>query len=333
MTAQAATAPTRSSRPRLVGTPKPKQDGKARVPEIAIRRGGEVSPAAYRLYTYYCARRNNESGGWRVKDEEAAGALDLSRSRVCEARNELRRDGWIADLGGHFIRPLVGFEEVEEPTESVESPTGNVEDSTEIVEFSTSGIDKDRARGSTSYSPPATTHTPPRAPLNAAPATAGAGVGVARPELSDFRAWAEDKKARGEKIDSAEALARARWKDGTADDVVAAWLSARRSGVVESAAPASAASTAPAELGPDEVNVLIAVVADMLRDGRELADIHEQLGRAIRPPQWAYIESVATAQARVKSPSAASAPPSPPAATPPVVQGRFGSAKEVGAHT
>src|SRR5215218_6297067 len=139
--ARTAPLPASSSQPRLVREP----DGNARVPELAIRRGGEVSPAAYRLYTWYCARRNNESEGWQVPNKKASEALGISRTRVCEARNELRRAGWIADLGEDFIKPLVGFEAVENSTLPVENSIG--------------AIDKDRARGSTSYSPPTKTHT------------------------------------------------------------------------------------------------------------------------------------------------------------------------------
>jgi hypothetical protein len=129
------------------------------VPETAILRGGEVSPAAFRLYCYYCARRNNESGGWRVKNREAAEALDLSRSRVSEARKELLGEGWIVDLGADFIMPLMGFEAVESSTESVENSNADVENSNESVENSTLLIDKDRAVLLLTYHPRYYPHT------------------------------------------------------------------------------------------------------------------------------------------------------------------------------
>jgi hypothetical protein len=222
-----APQPADPARPRLVRKP----DGKARVPETAIKRGGEVSPAAYRLYTWYCARRNNESGGWRVPNKEAAEALGISRNRVCEARNELRAGGWIKDLGGDFIRPLVGFDAVEDSTQPVENSIGAVEDSTQPVENSIGAIDKDRARGSyTSYSPPTTAHTL-SAPFDAHPsATRATRAGGGGRFLSSFNLqteclpWAKAMKAADPSIRSAAALARARYEDGTADDEIAAWL-------------------------------------------------------------------------------------------------------------
>jgi hypothetical protein len=114
------------------------------IPDEAIERSGEVSPAAFRLYAYYCARRNKATGGWACGDKAAAEYLKVSRSRVCEARNELARAGWITLAEGDFVTPQLGFKPVEISTPPVEIstpvvefPTGKVEISTASVEIST----------------------------------------------------------------------------------------------------------------------------------------------------------------------------------------------------
>lgn len=135
--------------------------GFASIPEIAIERGGELSPAAFRLYCYYCARRNRATGGWRVRDKDAAARLGMSRSRLCEARNELRDKGWIACEEGDFIRPLTGLNHVENSTGGVGSSAGTVEDSAVSVGDSTGRIYKERARGSTDPITSPNTNTPP----------------------------------------------------------------------------------------------------------------------------------------------------------------------------
>jgi len=201
------------------------------VPEIAIKLGGEVSPAAFRLFCYYCARRNNESGGWRVKNREAAEALGISRSRVSEARKELRGAGWIADEGKDFIRPLMGFQAVESSTESVEFSTAPVESSTESVEFSTGDIDKDRARGSTSHLPPTLPPTTPRPRVTPTPQSANAGVSVGS---SESRFSLEERKAHA----AANGL-KGGWltnsRDGRYDEMIADQLARRTPEAVEQA--------------------------------------------------------------------------------------------------
>jgi hypothetical protein len=154
--------------------------GFASIPETAIERCGELSPAAFYLFCYYCARRNKVTGGWRVRDKDAAARIGMSRNRLCEARNELRAKGWIACEGGNFIRPLMGFNPVESSTDAVEFPTASVEDSTLSVGGSTGRIYKERARGFTDPTTSPNTDTPP--PLAAAPRPA-----PARPHVGGVR--------------------------------------------------------------------------------------------------------------------------------------------------
>src|SRR5215210_3077802 len=105
----------------------------ARIPEEVICRAyRELSHAAYALYSWYCARRNHQTGVWCCPIPKAAAALGMDTNTAYEARKELlgyRRvrgaDGkrkwalvaepWIALGPGDETRPLVGFEDAAPP--------------------------------------------------------------------------------------------------------------------------------------------------------------------------------------------------------------------------
>lgn len=76
-----------------------------------------------------------------------------------------------------------------------------------------------------------THRAPARGRPSAARAARAGGGGASHLSRFDFQTqcvpWAEAAKAADPSIRSARALARARWKDGTADDEIAAWLESR----------------------------------------------------------------------------------------------------------
>ena len=217
-------------------------------------------------------------------NDRVRGAREVNARRSQKAREKSlegrREDVSLSDSGVSDTPPQADVSDTPPPVSETHHPwcAGHTDDN------------QGKDRGKTDPPPARVRATSPR------PA-AGAGGGGSRFPFSDLLAWAEDKKARGEKIDSAYAVARARWRDGTADDEVAAWLDSQRSRDAATPAP-----SVPPELSAEELKAQIAVVTDMLRDGRELCDIGAQLGGAIRQAQWQQIASVAEAQAKLTPP-------------------------------
>jgi hypothetical protein len=110
----------------------------ASIPDKAILHFCDLSPAEIKVYAFYCKSRNRQSGGWKCSDLYVATEMQMSRNRVSEARSGLEKKGWIKVEQDYFIRPIFGFDSVENSTSVVENSTKSVEISTESVENSTS---------------------------------------------------------------------------------------------------------------------------------------------------------------------------------------------------
>ena len=83
------------------------------IPDQAVLASGEISSTAFRLYAFYCMRRNRKSGGYNCPRASVAAALpDIQRASYFTLKKELLSKGWI-DSNGDFIRPVKGFESPE----------------------------------------------------------------------------------------------------------------------------------------------------------------------------------------------------------------------------
>jgi hypothetical protein len=120
-------------------------------------------------------------------------------------------------------------------------------------------------------------------------------------KLADYRAYAKAKTS----IREPDAWASTHFDLRDRDELVREWLDADKG------------ETPRAErrdLTPDELQEQVNVVAAMLEDGQTLPQIQSQLGRAIKPAQWAQIASTARAQAKPpKLDTAGESPPTPSA--------------------
>jgi hypothetical protein len=94
------------------------------VPDQAIDRSHELSGSAFRLYCYYCKRRDREGVCWPSL-KRSAEDLRMAYTYVCEMRKELVREGWIELLKGGEVRPLVGFEAADRPSENPNESSEN----------------------------------------------------------------------------------------------------------------------------------------------------------------------------------------------------------------
>jgi hypothetical protein len=232
----------------------------AYIPTDAMRRKREVSGSAWDAYEALCELSDWETGVVAPGRFSYPKLMELACLKIRTARNamwELRSMGWIGDGEGGAVRLLVGtfMAEIRERKEAQEearkraamSPTSDTMSprsdaaspiSDTMSPISDTRIYKERARGSSSSLTPSVnsqSHTPPT-PSHANGREAppdGGGVGVlsmpkSRHEKSQCVAWAEDRKAKGGRIDDAYAVGRARWKDGEADDEIATWLEGQK---------------------------------------------------------------------------------------------------------
>lgn len=86
----------------------------ALVPDEAVERMAEVSGAAFKVYAYYCRRRNHATGDCWPSLKTTARDTGLCYSYVSEIRKELVRVGWIR-LENDRILLLCGFVVSENP--------------------------------------------------------------------------------------------------------------------------------------------------------------------------------------------------------------------------
>src|SRR5215813_3746081 len=78
------------------------------IPDEAVYSSGEITHAAFKLYTCYCANRNKGSGtSWPSRDliHRETG---ISRTYISSLKTELFKAGWI-DITNDGVKPLRGF--------------------------------------------------------------------------------------------------------------------------------------------------------------------------------------------------------------------------------
>ena len=89
------------------------------IPDDAVLASGDISATAFRLYAYYCMRRNRKSQGFTCpKAMVLSDMRDISEPTYFRAKDQLISAGWIA-TNGNFITPLKGFDTLK--NESFES--------------------------------------------------------------------------------------------------------------------------------------------------------------------------------------------------------------------
>jgi hypothetical protein len=201
-----------------------------------MRRKREISRSAWDVYEQLCAYGDAESGA--VEDSYVSNArlvadTGLKLGTVKNAMTELRKKEWLSEHGtllklrvGTFLaarrRQRKTSLHSDAPSLRNDAPS-LVSDDPSLT--SDDHIDKDRARVLTNplTNPSTNPHTNPRA---LAPEPPAAGVGVARSKFSErvCVAWATWRKAQLDSgIRDAYAVGRARWQDGTADELIAEW--------------------------------------------------------------------------------------------------------------
>lgn len=83
------------------------------------------------VFTYYCVRRNEESGlAWPSLSTIAAD-LGMPKTYVCEMRRKLIEKGWIEIVSGDTVRPLMGFKKPDESEKPNAPSFGNSEQDSE----------------------------------------------------------------------------------------------------------------------------------------------------------------------------------------------------------
>ncbi|MDQ3804290.1 MAG: hypothetical protein M3416_10715, partial [Acidobacteriota bacterium] len=79
-------------------------------------RSDDVPPGAFRLYAYYCMRRDHATGTCFPSVKRAQADLHFkSYSYASEMRKELLNEGWIEFTEDGQVRPLLGFGVREKP--------------------------------------------------------------------------------------------------------------------------------------------------------------------------------------------------------------------------
>lgn len=92
----------------------------AYLPDEAIERSHELTGGAFKLYAYYCKRRDNKTGTCFPSLRRAAADLNCRHPHICTWRQELIERGWILfDRSTHLTTPILGFKEPGCGTESV----------------------------------------------------------------------------------------------------------------------------------------------------------------------------------------------------------------------
>ena len=243
------------------------------VPDDAKKRRikDELTPAAWFVYEAHCERRYNH----RHKNKRLRGLSFATRQEIAEgegialktvqnAYTELRRKGWIEELPDGSVRPLVGdfspVDKAKRQTPEARDPhpesgtlfpdLGNRrpdlgKDDPELgtgrPDLGNGAYKGSRARILQPSPATSSTHTPARPAGDVAGGAPPVGGGVcvsiskSRYEFEQVHEWAKGQRAEGAQIDP-YAVARARWRDGTADADVERFL-ARREQVQEGKRP------------------------------------------------------------------------------------------------
>ena len=118
------------------------------VPERAVIDSHQLTPSGFRLYVYFCLRRNNQSGVCFPTLRRAAADLQMNYSYASTLRRELVKKGWIRVEDERFIRPLRGFEipniNIEIPNSNIEIPNSNIEIPNSSIEIPNHNIELNR---------------------------------------------------------------------------------------------------------------------------------------------------------------------------------------------
>ncbi len=79
------------------------------VPDIAIERMGEVSDSAFKMFVYFCKRRNSKTGICFPSLKTTATDCGLNYCYASVIRKELVKKGWIEIVEETVINCLIGF--------------------------------------------------------------------------------------------------------------------------------------------------------------------------------------------------------------------------------
>lgn len=91
------------------------------VPDEAVVDAGKVSSGAWRLYCYYCMKRNKDSNGWKCPKSAVLKEMpDFTKGTYFRVRKELDEKGWIR-IVGDFVIPVKGFKSLKIETPNPEN--------------------------------------------------------------------------------------------------------------------------------------------------------------------------------------------------------------------
>jgi hypothetical protein len=86
------------------------------VPDEAIVDACDLSPGAWRLYGYYCMKRNKETRGWNCPKAAVLKEMPkMTKETYFRSKRELLDEGWIV-ADKDFITPIKGFRSVKNDT-------------------------------------------------------------------------------------------------------------------------------------------------------------------------------------------------------------------------
>ena len=115
------------------------------IPDEAVLRSHEISPAAFRLYAYYCIRRNKNTGGYNCAKSRVLSELSgMSEPSFFRARKELVASGWI-EAERDYVVPIMGFKTINSDSETIKNESARtIKNESETINSDSETIKNDR---------------------------------------------------------------------------------------------------------------------------------------------------------------------------------------------
>jgi hypothetical protein len=103
----------------------------AYIPDIAIEKMSEVSDSAFKMFVYFCKRRNNQTGVCFPSLKTTAKDCGINYCYASVIRKELVKKGWIQLIEDRVILCVLGFgnskDSLDIPNSSLDIPKGSLE--------------------------------------------------------------------------------------------------------------------------------------------------------------------------------------------------------------
>lgn len=191
------------------------------IPDEAIERSGEISNAAFRLYCYYCKKRNRETGNYSCPGAATAAELGMNRTQVYNVRAELIASKWIS-VEGEIVTPLMGKFTLSAASVEVVTHSDNLSKVVTYNDRSVTHSDKVVTHSDNPLEPPNRNTSPPAHQHSASAHNGNGKATSSRFSLETCLAYAQSLPT----IHSPPAFARRILRDGSADGEIAAWVAA-----------------------------------------------------------------------------------------------------------